>query len=140
MGEPRVNWHFAPEHDKRQRVRIQRLCLAATASAGAVALALVVALAGYLSYAAVARFAVIVMIFVAGFYGLIRSGLNLRFAEPSLTVPQMLAAGIATSYLVFESDIARPAFVSLYFIAFMFGILALDTRRLLAVAFFYLAC
>lgn len=120
---------------------MQRLFLAVTTSAGAVVLALVVALAGYLSYPAVARFAVIVLILVAGFYGAIRSGLNLRFAEPSLTVPQMVAAGFGISYLVFEADaVARPAFTALYFIAFMFGILALDTRRLLGVALFYLAC
>jgi diguanylate cyclase len=136
-----VNWHFLPQDDKRQRVRVQRLMLSAAVSFGAVGLALVVALAGYLPYAAVARFAVVVPVLVAAFYGAIRSGLNLRFAEPSLTVPQMVAAGAATSYLVYESSIlARPAFVSLYFIAFMFGILALDTRRLLGVALFYLAC
>jgi diguanylate cyclase len=139
--ESRVKWHFLPEHDKRQRVRIQRLLLAAATSAAAVVLALVVALAGYLSYPAVARFAVIVVIFVAGFYGLIRSGSNLRFAEPSLTAPQMIAAGLGISYMVLEADaVARPAFTALYFIAFMFGVLALDTKRLLGVALFYLAC
>jgi diguanylate cyclase len=136
-----VKWHFLPEHDKRQRVRIQRLSLAAATSAGAVVLALLVALAGYVSYAAVAGFAVGVVIFVAGFYAAIRSGWNLRFAEPSLTAPQMIAAGLGISYMVFQADaIARPAFSALYFIAFMFGILALDTKRLVGVALFYLAC
>jgi diguanylate cyclase (GGDEF)-like protein len=114
--------------------------LASAASTAAVGLALVIAFAGYLPYPVVARFAVAVFVLIAVFYTVIRSGLNLRFAEPSLTVPQMLAAGLATSYLIFESDIARPAFVSLYFIGFMFGILALDTKRLLAIALFYLAC
>jgi diguanylate cyclase len=135
-----LNWHVLPQEDKRQRVRVQRLMLAAVASIASVGLALVVALAGYLSYPAVARFAVAAVVLIAAFYGVIRSGLNLRFAEPSLTVPQMIAAGLAASYLVFESGVARPAFVSLYFIAFMFGILALDTKRLLAIALFYLAC
>ena len=115
--------------------------LAAAASIGAAGLAFVVALAGYLPYAAAARFAAAVAILVALFYFVIRSGLNLRFAEPSLTIPQMAAAGLATSYLVSASSVvARPAFVAFYFVAFMFGILALDTRRLLAVAVFYLAC
>jgi diguanylate cyclase len=127
--------------DKRQRVRLQRLLLAAATSAGAVALAFVVALAGYLPYSAAARFAGVVLVLVAGFYAAIRSGFNLRFAEPSLTIPQMVAAGLVISYLVSEADaVSRPAFTALYFIAFMFGLLALDTKRLLGVALFYLAC
>jgi len=130
---------FLPQDDKRQRVRVQRLVLSACASVGAAALALMIAAAGYLPYSAAAVFGSAVAILIVVFYAWIRSGLNLRFAEPSLTIPQMVAAGIAISYLVYESSVfARPAFVALYFIAFMFGILALDTRRLLGVALFYL--
>jgi diguanylate cyclase len=136
-----VSWRFVPQEDKRQQVRIRRLMLSAATSIGAAALAFVVAAAGYLAYPVAVRFAAAVAALIAVFYFLIRSGLNLRFAEPGLTIPQMAAAGIATSYLVSASSlVARPAFVALYFIAFMFGILALDTRRLLGVAVFYLAC
>ena len=102
---------------------------------------MIVASAGYVPYSAAATFATTVAVLIVVFYAWIRSGLNLRFSDPSLTIPQMVAAGLATSYLVYESSIiARPAFVALYFIAFMFGILALDTRRLLGVAVFYVAC
>lgn len=136
-----MNWHFLPQEDKRQRIRVQRLVLAAATSIGAAGLAFIVAAAGYLPYPAAVRFAAIVAALIGLFYFLIRSGLNLRFAEPSLTIPQMVAAGLATSYLVYASSlVGRPAFVALYFIAFMFGILALDTRRLLGVAVFYVAC
>ena len=133
--------NFLPQDDKRQRVRIQRLVLSACASVGAAALALIVAGAGYLPYSAAAVFASAVAVLIVAFYAWIRSGLNLRLDDPSLTIPQMVAAGLATSYLVYESSVfARPAFVALYFIAFMFGILALDTRRLLGIAVFYVAC
>jgi len=126
--------------DKNQRVRLQRLFLAAAASAVAVVLSFLIALAGYLPFEVAIRYAAMVFLLVGLFFALIRTGLNLRFHDPSLTIPQMVAAALATSYLLYHGSAARPAAVAVYLMAFMFGMFVLDRRRLIGIALFYFAC
>lgn len=135
-----AGWTLIPKHDWRQRFRIQRLLIATGASIGTVALAYAVAWAGLASYTIAARYALVVSILILGFYALIRSGLNLRFSDPNLAVLQMVAAGLATTYLVYECKSAQPAFMALYLVSLMFGMLSLSRRQLVAIAVFYYIC
>jgi len=73
----------------------------------------------------------------AVFYALIRTGANLRFPDPNMTVPMLLVSGAMITYLVLAGPQARPAFISFYLIAFMFGVLTLEARRLVLVALAY---
>ena len=123
--------------DKNQELRVERLRVGVAATLMTMGMAIAISLAGFLAM----RDA---LIFVAGaglcaivFYALIRSGLNLRFPDPSLTVPMLIASGALTTYLVLMGPHARPAFISFYLIAFMFGVLALQPRRLIGVALLY---
>ena len=66
---------------------------------------------------------------VAGFaifFGIIRSGVNLRFADPSLTVPQMLFAIVccATAYAL--TGAGRGGAFQALMLIFMFGMYALQ--------------
>jgi diguanylate cyclase len=64
------------------------------------------------------------------FYGVIRSGLNLRFrGDPSLTIPQSLWAlgGISCSYAI--TGPARGAVLLIVVLVLMFGIFALTPRQ-----------
>ena len=108
--------------DEGQRSRLQRLYLGAASSILTFAITLLVAWFGYLPYPVAMRYAALVVFLFAVFYGLIRSGFSLRFAHPSLTGAQIVAAGIATSYVVFEGHAARPAFMFFYLTAFMVGV------------------
>jgi diguanylate cyclase (GGDEF)-like protein len=126
--------------DKNQRVRLQRLFLATAASAVAVVLSFIIAAAGYLPYEVAVRYAAMVFAMVALFFVLIQTGLNLRFADPGLTVPQLVVAALATSYLLYHGSAARPAATAVFLMAFMFGMFMLDRRRLIGVALFYFAC
>lgn len=135
-----MNRSGRPEQDQEQRLRSQRFTLAATGCFVTVGLTLLVAWAGYLSYQAAAIYAVMIAILCVGFYAMIRSGLNLRFADPSLTVAQLVAAGIAVSYVAYEGVEARPAFLAMYLIAYMFSVFALHKRGLISLALFYVAC
>ena len=123
--------------DKNQQLRVERLRVGVAATLMTMGMAVAISLAGYLPM----RDA---LVFVAGaglcavvFYGLIRSGLNLRLRDPSLTVPMLISSGALITYLVLMGPTARPAFISFYLIAFMFGVLTLDTRRLIWVAIAY---
>jgi diguanylate cyclase (GGDEF)-like protein/PAS domain S-box-containing protein len=116
------------------------LLLALATSVVAVAITFVIASFGLIRVEAAVTFALLVAACVAVFYGLIRSGLNLRFKDPSLATAQAVCAGLATSYLVFEGAETRPAFLAFYLMALMFSVFFLDGPRILRIALFYLAC
>jgi len=123
-----------------QRLRTGRLGLAIAASAVTVAITLLAAQAGYIPFPAAFTYGAAVAVLCALFYGLFASGLNRRFADPNLTVPQLVAAGLAVSYAAYHGNEARAAFMVMYLMALTFGMFTLRPRGLIAAAVFYLAC
>src|SRR5258707_3040363 len=72
-------------------------------------------------------------------YALFRSGFNLRFADASLTKPQVYI-GITLLMLGLDwVDIGRGISLGLCFFAFLFGIFRLSTRELMTVTLYTLA-
>lgn len=121
-------------------MRLQRLAIAGAACFVTVCITLAVAMVGYFPYRAAAIYIGLVAGLCALFFVIIRSGWNRRFADPSLTVPQLIAAGLTVSYAAYEGTEARPAFMAMYLIAYMFGVFALGVRGLVWIAIFYVAC
>jgi len=119
---------------------MERLSLAAAASGVTVVITACVVLAGYLPWQAGVAYTAFVTACTVVFYALFRSGLNLRLADPTLSVPQLVAAGLAITYLIYESDFARAVFMAMYVMAFMFGMFTLGVRGLVGLAVFYVAC
>ena len=76
------------------------------------------------------------------FYGLFRSGFNLRFVDPSLTEAQILVGLALHTLLLARLDGARGSLLMFYLIILMFGVFQLRPRifvRCAAVAFFAFA-
>ena len=73
------------------------------------------------------------------FYTLFRTGLNLRFKEPSLTAPQIVVATLVIMYIVYLAEQVRPLILMFYLILFLFGLLRLTTRQLLGIGGFAMA-
>src|SRR2546423_4502970 len=73
------------------------------------------------------------------FYVLFRTGLNLRFSDPSLTTEQLGASLLVLAYLMTHAGPARSSLVLFYPVAMLFGVLRLNGRRLMALAFLALA-
>jgi diguanylate cyclase (GGDEF)-like protein/PAS domain S-box-containing protein len=119
---------------------MRRLALAMGASGVTVLMAALVALGGYLPHGVVAIYTGLVAACCIAFYGIFRSNLNTRFADPTLSAPQLVVAGLVISYLVYESDATRPTFMAMYVMAFMFGMFTLTLRGLVSLALFYVAC
>ena len=65
----------------------------------------------------------IVVALIACFTVIFRSGLNLRFADPSLTGGQLLASAFTMLYVVYRAPDTRVAFAAFFFVALMFGML-----------------
>ncbi|MEN3291986.1 MAG: diguanylate cyclase [Burkholderiales bacterium] len=64
------------------------------------------------------------------FYVAVRSGLSLRVRDPSLTVPQIVVAVIANSYLVYYGGPSRPVFLIGYLVILAFATLKLPPRQI----------
>jgi diguanylate cyclase (GGDEF)-like protein len=88
--------------DSRQRLTLALLGLAALVTATVVLLLVYAAGIGVAEVGEVSVLIVLYFIFIFGFYGVIRSGLNRRFADPTLAMPQTIMAQslIAASYAV----------------------------------------
>jgi len=131
---------LSPRQEKEQDLRLRRLALAATSSFASVLIAALLAWTGYISVEATAVYSAIVAACVAAFVVIFRTHANLRFADPTLTVPQLVAAGLAVTYLVYETGSVRAVAMAIYLMAFIFGMFTLSVRGMIALGGFYLAC
>jgi len=88
------------------------------------------------------RWVVVVLVALAinlFFWWLIHSGRNLRFKDPSLTAPQIVASGY-WGLIILSALPSQRALVLMYYLgAFAFGILQLNVRQYLGVAALLLA-
>ncbi|MCM5681730.1 GGDEF domain-containing protein [Schlegelella sp. S2-27] len=125
--------------ERRQRLRVFRHFMAAASSLLTVVLAYAYAWFGHLSYAAALHFTGAVACSVTVFTLTFVLGINRRFADPSLTVAQLLTAGAALSWLAFEGPDIRSLLIGLYAVTLMFGAFRLSTGALLAVGACFLA-
>jgi diguanylate cyclase (GGDEF)-like protein len=80
--------------------------------------------------AILARATGIVFAFIVGFFFLFRTGLNLRFADASLTGWQFAAAVGTMLYVVYHAPDTRLAFTAFFFVAVMFGMLRRERSKI----------
>ena len=83
-------WLFSS--DPRQRLRIKRSLLAANVFGACALTAIYAAWMGFMSFHDVHLLCLAIALNCGAWYALLRSGLNKRFADPALTLPQILAA------------------------------------------------
>ena len=107
----------------KQRLRLRSFWFASIFSA-----LYVVVLTAFFAYGGVDRgtlieASVIVAVLILVFFGLIRSGLNLKFPDPSLTAWQMQAAVGTMLYVVYHAPETRLAFNAFFFAALLFAML-----------------
>ena len=82
-----------------------------------------------------------ILLSIATFYALFRSGKNLEARDPTLTIPQVACAmSVLTIAMYYTSSSARGVILPLELMAFVFGVFRLDTRKLLSLALFAMAC
>ncbi|MGQ0544381.1 MAG: GGDEF domain-containing protein, partial [Betaproteobacteria bacterium] len=138
MAEIVSRFTFFPA-DERQSLRIGRFLMAAGTSL-LVCLALVVcAFLGLLPWRAAIEGTAGIATLVLAFYALFRSGLNLRFSDPSLTMEQVAAALLFLAYIMYHAGPGRTALTLFYPVAMLFGVLRLNAARLMVLALIALA-
>jgi GGDEF domain-containing protein len=121
---------------RRQRIRMQRFAMA-LGTYGVFLLALAAIVQMGLGSLTPWRWTVVLAVCFAmnlGFWAAFRSGFNLRFADPSLTAPQIVASGW-WGLIVLDALPEQHRTIPLMFFlgAAVFGILQLNTREFLRV-------
>ena len=115
--------------DRQQRVRITRSLLSASVFVVCVGLIAYATWRGIMNPQEGAVLASGIVVSSIAFYVALRSGFNLRFAEPALTLPQTLAAitWIAGAYAT--TNAAHGGTLLLLALVLVFGIFSMDQRR-----------
>src|SRR5690606_10302801 len=85
-------------------------------------------LAGITEWPAIVGLMIIIPVVNIVFYIVIRTGLNLNFADPSLTFAQMCAAILTIMYVMYYANESRGLLLLMYVIMMLFGIFRLNTR------------
>lgn len=125
-----------PQDDARQLLRMRRFLT------GALSLLVVLGLMLYCLQAGLMRAAdfwdinALVALWFVLFYALLRSGVNQRFSDPSLTMTQVMAASAIMYYASYVAGPARATFLIAVLAVFLFGVFRLRRRQLLLLALF----
>jgi signal transduction histidine kinase/DNA-binding response OmpR family regulator len=123
-----------PTGDERQALRIRRYLLAAGTSLMVIVLLVVAYLLDALDWTGLVRGTALILFWVVFFYGVLRSGLNLKLADPSLTMAQLASSILSMAYIMYFADRGRGALVVVYLVAFLFGVFRLRIGQLLMLA------
>src|SRR5271167_401582 len=130
---------FGSSQDPKQILRLRRYFAAAGTSLLAIGLLFACRVQGVITQAAFLEIATAILLAILVFYIVLRSGLNLKLSDPSLTLPQMLTASVVVLYAMYSANYGHAVFVILLLMAFLFGVLHLRAKVLLLYALFILA-
>jgi len=127
-----VGWALFPD-ERKQALRLKRFLMAALSYALWLGLTFYCYALGYIELSP-GWFALVMSLTLVGnliFFILLRSGINLRYVDPSLTLPQMLVATFWVMLLVGVAPKVRGIFLLLYVVIFLFGIFRLRRSQYL---------
>jgi signal transduction histidine kinase/DNA-binding response OmpR family regulator len=129
------NLAILPAGDERQALRLRRFLLAAGTSMMVIGLLALAFLLGGLEWEGLVFGAGLILFWVVFFYIILRTGLNLRFRDASLTVPQLASSLVTMAIVMYYADHGRAALLIVFLVSFLFGVFRLRTRQLLFLAF-----
>lgn len=127
---------LGPSEDKRQRLRLRRFFMSIFSYVMWSMIALAAWDAGLLIVSGTGMALAGAGVFLSQllFYLLIRSGLNLKFDDPSLTLPQIVVGLAWSLVLVAVSREIRGLTMVVYMVTLLFGIFALDRKQFVIAA------
>jgi len=117
-----------PPDDPTQRMRLRRFFVGGAAHLMNLAFVLLCWRLGFLGADIVAVYAAVALAFNLMVYATLRSGLNKRFRDPSLTFFQMFVPSLLGLYVMYFAGPARGAFLLLGLALFSFGMFRFRTR------------
>jgi signal transduction histidine kinase/DNA-binding response OmpR family regulator len=123
-----------PKGDERQALRIRRYLLAAGTSMMVIVLLVLAHLLGGLEREGLVYGTALILFWVVLFYIVLRTGLNLKFRDASVTMPQLASSIVTMAFVMYYADRGRAALLIVFLMSFLFGVFRLRTRQLLFLA------
>ena len=140
MRDPIAAYPSLTRNEVNQRIRFRRFLLASTFSAVYLVVLAIFHTQGKVDRETLVQASAIATAAVLVFFVLFRSGLNLRFPDPSLTELQFLAAVSTMLFVVYRAPDTRLVFAAFFFVALMFGMLRSSGTPLTVLGWESLAC
>ena len=112
----------------QQRLRLHRVVLGGVSYLFTLALASIYCCLGYFGLDVLLNYTIVIAAINTFFYLAIRTGLNLRFAEPSMTLAQVCLSILPGLYLMFHAQQSRGVFLLLCVASAMYGLFQFRTR------------
>jgi diguanylate cyclase (GGDEF)-like protein len=112
----------------KQSLRLKRVGLGAISYLFSIGLVAAYWLLGYFEWPVLATYIVASLVLNTFFYTVIRTGVNLRFADPSMNLAQITLATMPGLYVMYHTQQARGVFLLLCVSAAMYGLFKFRTR------------
>ncbi len=140
MRDPIAPIPSLTRNEVNQRLRFRRFLLASTFSALYLVVLVIFHTQGKVDRDTLVHASAIATAAILVFFAIFRSGLNLRFPDPSLTELQFFAAVSTMLFVVYRAPDTRIAFAAFFFVALMFGMLRSSGRQLTVLGSVSLVC
>lgn len=114
--------------DKKQRLRIRRSLLASLVFFISISSILFLSFMDRIAVSTAMILSVGMIVSCTAFYAALRSGFNLRFQEPALTMPQILVAMTWISIAYATTGLAHTSTLMLFALVMVFGIFVMNPR------------
>jgi len=131
-------FQIIPKDDPKQELRLRRFFMALAMYALCGFLAYFSYLANIMEWRPIFVYLVAIPLINLMLYVVFRTGLNRRFADPSLTSLQICIGIVVTTYGMYYANEARGLLLLIYILVFIFGIFRLNTRQFLYISAFCL--
>ena len=115
-------------HERKQQLRISRSLTAAFVFLACIGLQIYAYRHGFMEAQYVWRLSIVILVNVVFWYALLRSGLNLRFRDPALTLPQVLSALTIITYAYSVTGRIHGSIMMLLPLVQVFGIFNMSQR------------
>ena len=130
VDQPGFDMRLYPPKEPQQKLRMQRFLMSVAFYALAAVPMGLATVRGLISPRTFVQFLLLISGVNAGFFALLRCGVNKRFRDPSLTVAQIIAAVLIFLFVQLYAGPVRGAYLVVLLIAFNFGAFKLSTRTL----------
>ena len=114
--------------ERKQQLRISRSLTAAFVFLACIGLQIYAYRHGFMEVQYVWRLSIVILVNVVFWYALLRSGLNLRFRDPALTLPQVLSALTIITYAYSVTGRIHGSIMMLLTLVQVFGIFNMSQR------------
>src|SRR5689334_22046412 len=113
---------------------MRRFLMAAGTSLMVIVLLVIAHVLGGLDRTGLILGSALIVFWVVLFFTILKTGINLRFRDQSMTLPQLSSSIVTMAVVMYYADASRGVLVIVFLVSFLFGVFRLSTKQLLFLA------